>query len=68
MACAPRDEVYNRSLKTFYDVYLGQHLVCLVHFSLCFIHLDKRQRHERCLDYTYSYFFRTSFKEAGSAL
>ena len=25
----------------------------LVHFSSCFIHLDKWQRHEPCLDYTY---------------
>ena len=28
----------------------------LVHFSSCFISLDKRQHHEHCLDYTYSYF------------
>ena len=35
----------------------GLCLVCSVHFSSCFIHLDKRQLHEHCLDYTYSYFF-----------
>ena len=57
MACAPRDQVYNKSLETFHDVYPGLYLVCSVHFSSRFIHLDKRQRHEHCLDYTYSYFF-----------
>ena len=56
MVCAPRDEVYNRHLKTFH-VHLGLYMVCSVHFSSCFIHLDKRQRHEHCLDYTYSCFF-----------
>ena len=29
----------------------------LAHFFLCFIHLDKRQCHKHCLNYTYSYFF-----------
>ena len=79
VACAPRDYVYTRSLKTFNDVYPGFYLVCSVHFSLCFIHLDKWQRHkhiyldkwqchEHCVDYIYSYFFYTrSFKEVGSA-
>ena len=42
--------------------------VQLVHFSSCFIHLDKQQRHEHCLDDTYSYFFETRIvKKAGSA-
>ena len=27
-------------------------LVCTVHSSSCFIHLDKWQRHDHCLDYT----------------
>ena len=31
----------------------------LVHFSSCFIPLDKRQHHEHCLHYTYSYFCQT---------
>ena len=39
-------------------------LVLLVHFSLCIIHLDKWLHHKHCLDYTYSYFFKTrSFKK-----
>ena len=29
-------------------------LVCSVHFSSCFIDLDKQQRHKRYLNYTYS--------------
>ena len=41
-----------RRLKTFHDFHLGLYLVCLVQFSSCFIHLDKQQRHEHCLDYT----------------
>ena len=60
--------MYNRRLKTFHDVHLGLYLVCSVHSSSCFIHPDKPQLHKHCLDYTYSYFFQTSFKEAGSAL
>ena len=32
MACAPRDQEYNRRLKTFHDVYLGMYMVCSVHF------------------------------------
>ena len=32
--------MYNRRLKTFHDVYLGLYMVCSVHFSLCFIHLN----------------------------
>ena len=40
-----------------FTVYLGLYLVCSVHFSSCYSHLDKHQRHEHCLDYTYSYFF-----------
>ena len=65
MAFAPRDEVYNRRLKTFHDVYLSLCMVCSVHFSSCFIHLDKRQRHEHCLDYTYSYFLNKKFQGGG---
>ena len=39
----------------------------LVHFCSCFIHLEKRLRHDYCLDYTYSCFFKTrSFRKAGS--
>ena len=57
MACAPRNKVYNRRLKTFHDVYLGLYLVCSVPFSSCFIYLDKWRRHEHWLDCTYSYFF-----------
>ena len=64
----PWIKLYNRRLKIFHDVYFGLYLVCLVHFSSCFIHLDKWQCHQHCLDYTYSYFFETrSFKEAGSS-
>ena len=48
--------MYNGSLKTFHDVFLGLYLVCSVHFSSHFNHLDKRQRHKHCLDYTYSFF------------
>ena len=33
MACAPRNYVYNRRLKTFHDVCLGLYLVCSVPFS-----------------------------------
>ena len=62
MAFAPRDEVYNRSLKIFRNVYLGLYLVCPVQFSSCFLHLDKQQRHEHCLDYTQLFFQNKKFQ------
>ena len=59
---------YSRPLKTFQDVYLGLYLICLVHFFSCFIHLDKRQSHEHCLDYTQLFFLCRKLQEASGRL
>ena len=60
--------MYNRSLKTFHIVCRGLYLVCSVHFSWCFIYLDKLQRHEHCLDYTQLFFLNKKFQAVGQCM